>query len=207
MGGGTSKQAVGTWAEKEHRNLLRAKRAGVPVPLPLWRKAHILALEFVGEPATRLESAQPAPQLREVQRMSARGWSRAYVQVLAIVRALYADAKLVHCDLSEYNVLFFRKQCYAIDLGQAVDIGHPRAAEWLERDLDTISRFFAKRGVDVAETARAVGFVTAAAVESDADFLALLRGGAGNEADGGGGAESGDEYEWVGGGAGKNRSG
>lgn len=37
-------------------------------------------------------------------------------------------------------------------------------------------RFFAKRGVDVAETARAVAFVTAAAVESDAEFLALLRG-------------------------------
>jgi serine/threonine-protein kinase RIO1 len=42
---------------------------------------------------------------------------------------------------------------YVIDLGQAVDVHHPRALELLRRDLHNLRTFFARRGVPVHATA------------------------------------------------------
>jgi RIO kinase 1 len=51
---------------------------------------------------------------------------------------------LVHADLSEYNVMVWEEKSWIIDVSQAVDLGHPRAREFLERDLANIHRFFSE---------------------------------------------------------------
>lgn len=39
------------------------------------------------------------------------------------------------------------KVCYVIDVGQAVDLGHSKAGEYLARDISVITEFFRRQGV------------------------------------------------------------
>lgn len=48
-----------------------------------------------------------------------------------MVRALYQKCRLVHADLSEYNILVHDNQLYCIDVSQAVELDHPRAFDFL----------------------------------------------------------------------------
>ena len=69
------------WAEKENRNLIRAYRAGVPVPKPLQQKENVLFLRFLGE------NGWPSPQLREIEiKKGSQKWSTLYLQTLVAVR-------------------------------------------------------------------------------------------------------------------------
>ena len=52
-------------------------------------------------------------------------------------------AKLVHGDLSEYNIIFF-KNAYFIDMSQATTYNNPRAKEFYLRDLKNMQAFFKK---------------------------------------------------------------
>ncbi|CAM9288886.1 unnamed protein product, partial [Discosporangium mesarthrocarpum] len=130
-----------TWAKKEHRNLIsRVHRSGIPCPEPILQREHVLLMSFIGK------EHWPAPQLRELD-LSAANWVRCYVQVLELARGMYRRCRLVHGDLSEYNVLYHNKVCHVIDLGQAVDIGHPKALELLRRDLEVVTDFSRRKGV------------------------------------------------------------
>ena len=77
----------------------------------------------------------------------------------AVVLRLYHMARLVHGDLSEYNILVCpsrllenykaeSEECDVrvclIDFGQAVDVRHPSAMELLRRDILRTKEFFDK---------------------------------------------------------------
>ncbi|EKU22224.1 RIO kinase 1 [Nannochloropsis gaditana CCMP526] len=126
------------WAEKEARNLLRMRKAGIPCPVPLLQKEHVLVMSFLGE------DGWPSPQLRE-------WWEKCYRSVLMLVRDLYQKAGLVHGDLSEYNILWHANQVHLIDVGQAVHKGHAWADTLLARDLRHVHSFFKSKGVKVLE--------------------------------------------------------
>lgn len=51
--------------------------------------------------------------------------------MVLMVRALYQRCRLVHADLSEYNVLVHDNTLYCIDVSQAVELDHPRAFDFL----------------------------------------------------------------------------
>ena len=64
------------WANKEYRNLIRAHRAGITVPQPLYQKENIIFQRFLGE------SGWPSPQLREVEiKKGSSKWTAFYCQV------------------------------------------------------------------------------------------------------------------------------
>lgn len=133
---------INDWSKKEFANLCRAYKAGLPVPTPMCFKEHVLVMSFVGS------KSWPAPQLREVE-LTESQQRRCYAQIIAATRHLYQEARLVHADLSPYNILYFRKKCWLIDFGQAVDISHPRQSEYLERDIRNINDFF--KGLDQSD--------------------------------------------------------
>jgi len=54
------------------------------------------------------------------------------------MKTMYKDCLLVHADLSEYNLLWWKDQLYVIDVAQAVDAMHPRAMQFLLRDCRTV---------------------------------------------------------------------
>ena len=65
-----------------------------------------------------------------------------YLQVLLNVRTMYHSCKLVHGDLSEYNMLYHNGEAYIIDVSQSVEHDHPHALEFLRKDLVNVTEFF-----------------------------------------------------------------
>lgn len=132
---------VYTWVKKEFKNLDRAYRAGVKVPRPLGYRNNVVVMEFVGE------GERAAPMLKDV---SVEEVEEIYEQVVENYRKLYSKAKLVHSDLSEYNILIHRGEAYFIDLSQAVIRDHPHAGEYFARDMENISRYFRRQGLETS---------------------------------------------------------
>lgn len=137
-----TRDIVYLWAQKEFRNLRQAHDAGVRVPRPIKASNNVLAMEFIGE------GGRPAPLL-----MNSSVDRQDYLEATGIIRRLYQKAGLVHGDYSEYNIFKTDGGLVPFDLGSAVDRRHPGAAGFLERDINNINRFFAKRRVQVTDTA------------------------------------------------------
>ncbi|MDK2988635.1 MAG: kinase 1 [Methanoculleus sp.] len=131
---GTRKGLIFAWTKKEFSNLARAHEAGIPVPEPLAFDRNILLMTFLGEDEV------PYPQLRNAE---IEDYGAVYRQVLGYVERLYREARLVHADLSEYNILYHEKP-YLIDMGQAVTLDHPRAPAFLIRDIKNLNRYFSR---------------------------------------------------------------
>lgn len=131
---------INMWAEKELHNLNRIKKVGILCPDVVALKKNVLIMSFLGE------NMVPAPKLKEAILNEAQ-LICAYEEMVQIMYKLYNNARLVHADLSEYNILWWREECWIIDVAQSVEPGHPGALEFLMRDCDNISTFFSKRGV------------------------------------------------------------
>ena len=144
-----------TWARKEYRNLSEAYAAKVRVPRPFAVEKNVLIMEFIGE------NGESAPLLRE---SALRDPQRTYDKLLVYVERLYKKAKLVHGDLSEYNVMIWKNEPIIFDMSQSVNLKHPNALRLLERDLENLNRYFKRIGVNVTSTEEAFRRVTGAAV-------------------------------------------
>jgi len=137
---GDFKKLVYAWCLKEYRNLKRAYESGVPVPQPYAVERNILVMEFIGKEGV------PAPLLKEKTPSNP---AKAFSELKEYIRRLYLRAKLVHADLSEYNVMVSEgDKLVIIDLGSAVLSSHPMAQEFLRKDVENIYRFFSRIGVD-----------------------------------------------------------
>ncbi len=136
---GNFRKLVYEWTRKEFRNLKRMKRFGVNVPQPIAFSGNILVMEFLGENGYR------APLLVEVYRdLEQEEIDRIYVGVVEQLEKIVCNAKLVHADLSEYNIMLWKGEVWIIDVSQAVEHSHPLAREFLERDIENIERFFTR---------------------------------------------------------------
>jgi len=135
-----TRSLVYAWAQKEFKNLMQAAEAGVRVPKPIDVSHNVLIMEFIGE------NGVSAPLLRETEVKNPR---RVYNQVLTNVKRLYQRAKLVHGDLSEYNIMMWKNQTILFDVSQAVPLEHPMAYQLLRRDLENLNRYFKRLSVEV----------------------------------------------------------
>jgi RIO kinase 1 len=119
-------------------------------------------MEFIGA------DGKAAPRLKDADRGSEEWneerWTELYLQVVRIVRTLYQRCRLVHGDLSEYNLLYFQGEVYVIDVSQSVECDHPQALEFLKRDLANVNDFFGKHGVPVLPVKAWFDFVLEPAV-------------------------------------------
>ena len=131
------KQLIYLWTRKEFRNLKRLFEAGVRVPKPIYVYKNILVMEFIGEDGVR------APLLKEVYRdLTLEQHKYIFDKVVEYIARAYHIAKLVHADLSEYNIMIYNDEPIIIDVSQAVHIAHANALEFLRRDISNIVRFF-----------------------------------------------------------------
>ena len=76
------------------------------------------------------------------------------------MRRLFHDCKLVHADLSEYNILYHAKSLFVIDVSQSVEHDHPHAFDFLRKDINNVEEYFSRRGVRTLGLRRTFEFVT-----------------------------------------------
>lgn len=138
------KDIIMAWAKKEFKNLKRAKEAGVRVPEPYITQRNILLMEFIGKDGI------PMPQLKDVQ-LTQEQALHIFNRIMEYMNLLYQRAKLVHADLSEYNILIDMEtmEPVIIDMGQSVMTDHFHSETYLQRDILNIAKFFGKLNVHV----------------------------------------------------------
>ncbi len=130
---------VQAWVAKEFKNLGICAEAGVYAPRPLAFKHNILVMSFIGEDGMP-DSTLQAVGSEEPERHCA--------ELLDMIRKLWAKG-FVHADVSEFNILMhgMPAEPYLIDVGQGVLVAHPKAREFLRRDVTNVLHYFAKYGV------------------------------------------------------------
>ena len=163
---------VKVWAEKEMRNLKRIYAAGIPCPEPVYLRLHVLVMGFLGD-----RKGIPAPRLKDVELVGdnvEERWKHLYLQLLGYMRILYQTCRLVHADLSEYNVLYHADKLWLIDVSQSVEHDHPRSLEFLRMDVKNVTDFFQRQGVDTLSEKTVFSFVTTAQGSQDPDGMAVV---------------------------------
>lgn len=133
--------AKNMWPAIEKDTLARAWRAGASVPFPVEQTEDGILMEYIGDrdgAAPRLATAG----LSHEQARDARD------QLFESLRALSAE-RIVHGDLSAYNMLWWEGRLVIIDFPQAIDaFANPHAPDLLHRDLLNVHEWFSRMRAD-----------------------------------------------------------
>lgn len=73
---------------------------------------------------------------------------------------MFHKCKLVHADLSEYNILYHEGSLWIIDVSQSVEHDHPSAFDFLRNDIKNVEDFFGRLGVKCLGLRRCFEFIT-----------------------------------------------
>lgn len=131
----TKRSIVHTWVRKEFTNMERAIECGVRAPKPIAFNKNVLVMEFLGR------GGRPFPKLKEAPPDDP---EHVFNTIVEYIRRLYQDGRMVHADLSEYNILMKGDEPILIDFSQGVILDHPRSREFLKRDVENLCRYFGK---------------------------------------------------------------
>jgi len=130
------REIIFSWTQREYKNLLRAERGKVEVPKAIAVRSNILIEEFIGD-------NEPAPPLKDAYPENPKKF---FNEIIKEIKKMY-KAKLIHGDLSSFNILNFNEKPILIDFSQATLVRTPNSDELLERDVRNIIKFFKKLGV------------------------------------------------------------
>ena len=133
------RKIIYSWVTKEFKNLNRLYDAGVSVPKPITSSNNVLLIEFIGD-----DDGNPA---QPVKNQTPKNPDEFWEKLLHELKLMVNEAKLVHGDLSNYNILNQNETPVIIDVSQSVVLDHPIAKELLERDVNTLVREYTKLGV------------------------------------------------------------
>jgi serine/threonine-protein kinase RIO1 len=107
------------------------------IPKPISYSNNTILMDFIGK--NRL----PAPRLQGFVLDTTQA-EFFFVQIFNFIKKLYQN-KIVHSDLSPFNILIFENNSYIIDFPQAVEIKvNPNWKDFLARDLNNLYTFFKK---------------------------------------------------------------
>lgn len=138
------RKMVKVWAEKEFRNLKRLYTNGIPCPEPVELRSHVLVMEYLTK-----GNSQPSPKLRDHPFKDVDEIVYYYQQMLFYMRRMYQRCRLVHADLSEYNLIVHKDKLYIIDVSQSVEPEHPMALDFLRMDIKNVNDFFSRKKINV----------------------------------------------------------
>nr|XP_022911365.1 serine/threonine-protein kinase RIO1 [Onthophagus taurus] len=148
------RKMVGTWAEKEMRNLQRLYSKGIIVPQPILLRSNVLVMTFIGEDGWPAQKLKDAPLNQSKAR-------EIYRDIIVMMWKMFNLCKLVHGDLSEFNILYTKKkELCIIDVSQSVEHDHPRALDFLKIDCKNINDYFKKFDVATLSLIKLFEFVT-----------------------------------------------
>lgn len=164
------RKLVQTWAEKEMRNLSRIHQAGIPCPKPHILKSHILVMDMIGR------DGLPAPLLKNAVVENRDKYCSLYYKLVVQMRRLFQVCRLVHADLSEFNLILLDDEIYIIDVSQSVEHDHVMALEFLRKDCFNVNEYFRKKEVATLTTRELFDFVTDSTINNENidDYLTRL---------------------------------
>ena len=136
------RQLINNWVNKEFRNLTRAYDVKVNVPKPIIALNNVLLLEFIGD-----SDGNPAQNPRNQKPENV---DEFLDKLLIELKKFIHEAKLIHGDLSTFNILNKDEDPVIIDVSQSVVKDHPLANELLVRDIKNIFREFKKMGSSIS---------------------------------------------------------
>lgn len=134
-----SRELIFTWTKKEYKNLLRASSAGVRVPKAIGFNKNVLVMEFIGS------DSRAAPLAKHASPSHPKDWCNT---IYGWIKNMWTKKQMVHGDLSEWNILNHEGKPVIIDISQAVVKKHPLSIKLLKRDVNNITKWFKKLGVD-----------------------------------------------------------
>lgn len=129
------------WVQREYRNLLKAREAGVRVPKPIALKNYVLVMEFIGK------GDELAPALKDKDPKNPKKF---FDDVVDNMKKLH-KCGLVHADLSAFNILNWEEKPVFIDFSQCSSLKDSRSQDYLVRDIKNICTYFRKLGLKVSE--------------------------------------------------------
>ncbi|MBN2152443.1 MAG: serine/threonine protein kinase [Candidatus Lokiarchaeota archaeon] len=123
-------------ATREAGHLKRLNEVGADVPVLRGHNRHVVVMkQYDGQEIQEFDDVDDAQGVFE--------------QVVRNVKKCYQEARLIHCDLCEYNIIYTRdKHVVIIDWPQAVATDHPNARLLLRRDVENVCRYFGRLGVE-----------------------------------------------------------
>jgi len=134
------REVVFAWGQREYRNLLKAREAGLQVPTPIVVLFNILVMDCIGgeQIAQRLKDDPP------------KNPKKFFEKLISELQKMHR-AGMVHGDLSPFNILNDDETPVIIDWSQATAFDNPNAQEYFKRDIKNIGVFFRKHGVKVSD--------------------------------------------------------
>jgi RIO kinase 1 len=136
----SKRDIVYAWTAKEFKNLELLQKQQIPAPIPIKKLNNVLVMQFIGE------QRQPAPLLKDVELKNPK---KVFNQIILYMNTMFVKSKLIHSDLSAFNILYHDNVPILIDLGQAVLKDHPQAVSFLYRDIHTIRKYFNRYKIDI----------------------------------------------------------
>lgn len=127
------RKVILAWIQREYRNLMKAREAGVNVPMPLAIKNNIIVMKCIGK-------ENPAPKLKD---LAPKDPQKFFSECIREVEKLHAGG-LVHGDLSKFNILNDSERPVLIDFSQATTISNQDAEDYLRRDIKNICEYFTR---------------------------------------------------------------
>lgn len=125
------------WTKKEYKNLELLKKAKIKAPKPIIFRDNVLIMSYIGD------ERSPAPLLKDVVLENPED---VFNTIVGYIKKMY-KIRLVHGDISAFNVLMYKKNPYLIDVGQSVLLDHPRADYFLKRDIHNLVSYFRKYNI------------------------------------------------------------
>ncbi|KAJ2899823.1 hypothetical protein MKZ38_002765 [Zalerion maritima] len=177
------REMIAQWATNEFNHLKRLQKAGIPCPEPIDHRDNVLVMSLLGsEDGTayprllnaNLDTTTADTEANEELRdhSEAAKWARLYTQLLCYMRRMYKVSRLVHGDLSEYNILYSPPSTasvddsedagtlHIIDVSQSLEHDHPECLTMLRRDINNVNTFFRRKKVDFLNDSTIFEFVT-----------------------------------------------
>jgi len=127
------RKIIFAWTQREYRNLLLARDAGLHVPKVHQFKNNVLVMDFIGDD-------EPAPL---AVKKKPKDPGKFYKEIIKEYQKLVKN-NLVHGDLSEYNILNYNEKPVFIDFSHGTMLNTNLGIRLFKRDCENISRYFSK---------------------------------------------------------------
>ncbi len=126
---------IDDWTRYEFEFLSKAYSIGIKCPAPHRREGNVIVMDFIGKDGI------PADLLINKETVEERWYKKTIDSII-----LMAKNRIIHGDLSPYNIMVMDDELYFIDFSQARAFSN-NTISYLIRDIRNINDWFAKRGI------------------------------------------------------------